>query len=649
MFPYSHVLAGSVRSVYTRFPQSHSLLFATCVACLTGFLFGFSIASLTPLLPTNAYRHYFHHPDSTASGGIQAANSAGAVFGSLLSPSVSDALGRKCSLHVSCILWCIGCGIQSGSTGVAMLVVGRVIAGVGIGFGVAAAPMYCVELAPPRVRGTVVGIFQLAVTAGILVLFFIGYGCSFLHSTAVFRVTWALQIVPGIAAFFLIFFIPESPRWLASHRRWDDATQIICRIGETRLLRKRDNRKEQISMQLDELKDYILTDRYAAVFSYRDLFKRKTIMKTIVGFCSQMWQALCGINMIMFYVTYIFQMAGYKGSSLIVASSIECILNFVLTILVLFVLDRIGRRPLLIVGGIFMCIFMFIIMALLVSFSVPAPEGGWEGNPTITIYIPDQHSSAAKTVIAMSYLFVCTFATTWGVGIWIYYNEIFNNTERAKGTAFSVCGNWLCNFAIALFIPSSFKSITWKTYIIFGVFCFVLIIHTFLMFPETNKKTLEEIDLMWDSHIPAWKSTHWKPEVKQIQDPCECTTKQDSPTPPIIEKPQSLHIEKPFETIPHVIYNEPPLAYTNTQDTPINDTLHDTFNDMHIAIPHGSFNNSHLAISHDTFPDMTAHVSPQVSSNDSLLAPITSANRGNITNDAFILSNIKIQQLSTPY
>ncbi|CCH59924.1 hypothetical protein TBLA_0C01090 [Henningerozyma blattae CBS 6284] len=492
------------------FPKIYNMYLCTFVACISGFMYGFDVVSLTTMVDTNSYGKYFDHPDSTGEGGITASIAGGSAFGALASPYFSDTFGRKFSLHLCSFFWIIGSVLQCAAQNLPMLIIGRIISGFGIGFGVAAAPMYSAELSPPNMRGTIVGMFQVSVTLGILILFFIGYGCHSIESTAAFRIVWGIQLVPGVISACLIFFIPESPRWLASHKRWNDATNVIMKLSLTHSLSE-----EQTNLQLNELKDYILGDRYGAVFAYRDLFKRKSLMKTIVGMSAQTWQAFCGINVMMYYVVYIFQMAGYQGSSILVSSSIEYILNFAMTFCSLFIFDKIGRRKLFLTGGVFMCCFLFIETGLLAGYSKPLPYG-YNGHDTVRIYIPNSERPAAHAAIACAYLFVCAFAPTWGVGVWIYYSEIFNNTERAKGTALSVSCNFFANFALALFTPASFRNINWRTYIIFGVFSFVLTVHTFLMFPETNRKSLEEIDLMWDAHIPAWRTSKWKPDKNKL-------------------------------------------------------------------------------------------------------------------------------------
>ncbi|BAP69737.1 high-affinity glucose transporter [Kluyveromyces marxianus] len=497
---------------YKKFPQLYNIYAIGMISCISGLMFGFDISSMSSMIGTDEYKRYFGHPNATKQGGITGSMSAGSFFGSLVSPNFSDTFGRKMSMHICSILWIIGCIIQCASQNVGMLVVGRVIAGMGIGFGSSAAPVYCSEIAPPRIRGTISGLFQFSVTLGIMILFYVGYGCHFIDGAAAFRLTWGLQMAPGFVLALGTLFLPESPRWLANHNRWEETETVVANVAA-----KGNRDDEQVKFQLEEIKEQVLIDAAAKDFSFKDLFRPKTRKKTIVGISAQMWQQLCGMNVMMYYIVYIFSMAGYTGNTNLVASSIQYVLNVLMTIPALFLIDKAGRRPVLIIGGILMFTWLFAVAGLLATYSDPAP-GGVDGDSTVTIKIPDKHKSAAKGVIACSYLFVCSFAPTWGIGIWIYCSEIFNNMERARGSSISAATNWAFNFALAMFVPSSFKNINWRTYIIFGAFSVALTIQTYFMFPETRGKTLEEIDQMWVDDIPAWKTTSYVPQLPVVED-----------------------------------------------------------------------------------------------------------------------------------
>ena len=211
-----------------------------------------------------------------------------------------------------------------------------------------------------------------------------------------------------------------------------------------------------------------------------------------------------------YYITYVFLMAGVKGDANLVASSIQYVINVVMTVPALLYVDRWGRRPTLLVGATLMMTWLFANAGIL------AAHGHWAG-PDGVQHTPEASwevkGSASKAVIACSYLFVASYAPTWGPVSWIYPPELYPLRVRGKAVALATSANWAFNFALGYFVPPSFVNIKWETYVIFGVFCFSMLVHTFFMFPETAGKTLEEVaDIFTDERgipyvgTPAWQT-----------------------------------------------------------------------------------------------------------------------------------------------
>jgi len=481
------------------------------VATVGGMLFGFDISSVSAFVNQPAYRAYFHDPSSIAQGGITASMAGGSFLGSLVAGYISDRLGRKLVIQLSSIIWIIGAAIQTSSQNQGQLIAGRLISGVGIGFASTQVPVYVAELAPARIRGRLVGLFQWSVTWGIMIMFYISFGCTYISGEASFRTAWGIQMVPGALLLVGMMFLPESPRWLAAHDRWEEAIDIISHIQGGG-----DLEHPQVMIEMEEIKEAVRIDRESKSVTLLDLFRADSINRTMVGIWAQIWQQLTGMNVMMYYITDIFSMAGYSGNANLVASSIQYVINVVMTIPALLWIDKWGRRPLLLVGSVLMMTWLFAEAGLLATYGDHVPEVG--GNPQIRILIPPENKAAAKAVIACSYLFVASFAPTWGPGIWIYCSEIFPMKQRAIANGICGSANWIFNFALAMFVPTAFQNITWKTYIIFGVFCIAMFIHVFLLFPETKGKTLEEIDQIWAEKIPAWKSASFVPRQPSLSD-----------------------------------------------------------------------------------------------------------------------------------
>jgi len=512
------------------------------IAVMGGLLFGFDVSSMSSLISNKHYIDYFGTGDegeksvsAIRQAGITASMAGGSFLGSIVSGPTSDLLGRKPVLQLSSWIWVIGCAIQCSAINMTQLILGRIIAGFGVGFASSQAPVYVAEMSPKRLRGALVGVFQWFVTWGILIMFYIGYGCGHINGPSSFRAAWGIMMVPGLFFFLGTLFLTESPRWLAAKNRWDEAIEIIARV------QAKGNKEDPIvKVEVEEIKHAVLVESQSN-FKFFHLFSRKNIRRTFIGATCQMWQQLTGMNVDMYYITTIFSFAGYEGDSNLIASSIQYIINVVMTIPALLFIDRWGRRRVMYYGALIMMAWMIAMAAVLGQYSRALGPQGLNGNPQIRIQIPADQKSASKGLIAISYLFVATFAPTWGPAGWIYCSEIFPLEQRATGNALCAAINWVFNLAIALFTPQAFVSITWKTYIIFAVFCFSMATHVFLMYPETHGLTLEEVSELWEANIPAWKTTHWRPSrVPKIED---IDAAGGGRAPSIKEKATTDHIE----------------------------------------------------------------------------------------------------------
>ena len=210
-----------------------------------------------------------------------------------------------------------------------------------------------------------------------------------------------------------------------------------------------------------------------------------------------------------YYITYVFKMAGYSGDSNLIASSIQYIINVVMTIPALIWIDRWGRRPTLLIGAVFMLTWMYANAGIMASYGEVVP-GGIDNTPQESMSLS---GAPAHGLIACTYLFVASYAITWGPVSWVYPPELYPLRVRGKAVSLATSGNWAFNTALGLFTPVAFANIRWQTYIIFGVFCTAMLIHVFFLFPETAGKTLEEIDCIFTDPegvpyigTPAWKT-----------------------------------------------------------------------------------------------------------------------------------------------
>ena len=193
-----------------------------------GALFGFDISSMSAWIGTDQYMEYFNHPNSNLQGGITASMSAGSFVGALAAGFLSDKIGRRYSLMVASVIWIIGSIIQLSAQNVAHLIAGRVINGLCVGITSSQVCVYLAELAPGRIRGRIVGIQQCAIEWGILIMYLMSYGCTFVDGPSSFRIAWGVQGIPALILLGALFFFPESPRWLGSKDRWEECLDTLA-------------------------------------------------------------------------------------------------------------------------------------------------------------------------------------------------------------------------------------------------------------------------------------------------------------------------------------------------------------------------------------------------------------------------------------
>ncbi|KAJ5414737.1 High-affinity glucose transporter [Penicillium cosmopolitanum] len=465
-----------------------------------GALFGFDVSSMSAWIGIDTYTEFFGNPDSNLQGGITASMSAGSFVGSIAAGWLSDYLGRRGALMVASLVWIVGAMVQCSAQNVTHLVAGRVVSGLAVGVTSSQTCVYLSELAPAKIRGRIVGIQQWAIEWGILIMYLIAYGCSIgVAGPAAFRICWGIQAVPGLILFIALFFFPESPRWLAGKERWEEALETLALIHGNG-----DRNDPVVQVEFEEVQEAARIAHQAKDISFLALFGPRIWKRTMCGMSVQMWQQLLGGNVAMYYVVYIFEMAGMTGNTTLWSSAIQYVIFLVTTGVMLPYIDRVGRRPLLLTGAVTCMVVHFVIAGVMASRGHPVSNVNGNSNLTWSI-----KGGSGMAVIAFSYIFTGIYGFTWmqqAPVAWIYAAEVFPLKYRAKGVGLSASANWIFNFALAYFVAPAFHNIQWKTYIIFGVFCCVMTFHVFFMYPETAGRSLEEIDAIFDSNVMPWRT-----------------------------------------------------------------------------------------------------------------------------------------------
>lgn len=428
------------------------LLRSTVVAALGGLLFGFDTAVIAGT--THALTETFHLSPA-ALGMTVAAALWGTIIGAMTAGIPGDKYGRRDSLRVMAVLYLVsalGCAFAWNWTA---LVFFRFIGGLGIGGSSVLGPMYIAEIAPAKWRGRLVGFFQFNVVFGILLAYFSNYIMGLQH----FGLTewrWKLGIAAIPAAFFfiLLFGIPRSPRWLVKKQRIDEAREVLRMIGE-----------ENYEQELQEIVASIDAEHAAndSLFSWK--YRLPIFLAVSIG----MFNQLSGINAILYYLNDIFAYAGFnKVSSDLQAVAIGAT-NLLFTMIAMTVIDRIGRKTLLLVGSVGTAACLAGVAA---------------------IFFTGRHQSLLVWLLVG---YIAFFAFSQGAVIWVFISEVFPNRVRAKGQSLGSFAHWFMNALISGIFPLLASSSGGYPFVFFAAMMVLQFFVVLFVYPETKGVSLEEM------------------------------------------------------------------------------------------------------------------------------------------------------------
>ena len=384
----------------------------------------------------------------------------GAMSGALAGGSIADRIGRRATLLWGGGIFLVASLLAPASPNVATLIVARAFLGVAIGFTSVTAPVYISELAPPQSRGTLIGLYQFALTLGIALADLVGYWLAGEHA---WRLMFGLGAVPAVLFVVLLLTLPESPRWLFAQNRTAEARSVLSAFTDeagARLLIEDINSALQLKVE----------KRWSALWSPAVRF----YLLIAVGFT--VLQQVTGINTIIYYGPQIFALAGITSNkNAIFATLLVAITNVLATIIALVLVDRVGRKPLLYAGISGMTVSLFL---LAYSFHNPAAFGALPG--------------VIATICLMVY--ITCFAFSMGPIAWILVSEVFPLQLRGRGVAAASLGSGAANFVVSITFLSLIKAAgNTLTFIIYGVFCIVTLLFVRFIVPETKGRELESI------------------------------------------------------------------------------------------------------------------------------------------------------------
>ncbi|CEJ57720.1 Putative Quinate permease [Penicillium brasilianum] len=496
------------KSMWQSIFDNPKVLFIAFFASLGGFEYGYQQGVLGQSLVMTRFTENFPTvvASSTATGWLTSILQVGGIIGSLSAGVLGEIISRKYTMFIACCWVILGSYLYVGATvgNPACLYAGRFFTGLGVGLFSGVGPLYNAELAAPEMRGLLVSFYQLATILGIMISFWVGYGSNYIGGTGEGQsdLAWRLpSIIQGIPAACLacgIWFMPFSPRWLVKQGRDEEAQATLA------WLRKIPVEHELVQVEFLEIKaEAVFEERafaksapklaererqsvfmnqiaqYANCVRSMDNFKRVATAWLIMFF--QQWS---GIDAIIYYASNVFKSLGLTGGTIaLLATGVTGVVFLISTIPAMLIIDKVGRKPMLIVGSIVMFCSMVIVGVIVAKF-----QHDWPG-----------HVAAGWTAVALIWLYIAGFGATWGPCSWTLVSEIFPLSIRAKGASIGASSNWVNNFAIAFFVPPMLQAWQWGTYIFFAAFLFVGILWVWFFLPETKNASLEEMDKVFGS------------------------------------------------------------------------------------------------------------------------------------------------------
>ena len=436
--------------------NKNQLLIFSMVAALGGLLFGFDTGVISGAIPFIKLEFYLNaYQEGFAVSNLMIA----CVIGALFAGPIADWTGRKKVLILCAVLFTVSAILSSLPRSFTELVIARFIGGIGVGMASVVSPMYIAEISPAKIRGRLVALNQLAIVVGILLSYFSNW---LLVDTGInnWRYMLVAEIFPAVTFLVGLFFILESPRWLTKEGLEKEALDVLNVVAGAA---NADHELQEVKKSLAEKKT-----------SLKELLHPSLRRVLIVGILFSLFAHITGIDTIIYYGPIIFLESGFKTDSALLASVMIGITNLIFTFVGMAMVDKAGRKFLLLVGlagmGISMMLVGFCMQSDIIS---------------------------AKWTLLWIMTYIASFAMSIGVVIWVYLSEIYPTRVRGQALSVATMVLWLGNVILTQFFPVMMEKFGGGTFYIFSFICLLAFIFTWTMVKETRGVSLEEIEKMW--------------------------------------------------------------------------------------------------------------------------------------------------------
>lgn len=437
---------GDPQTARTRGLVGKPLLYFTSVFVSLGvFLFGYDQGVMSGIITGTYFRDYFNQPSRAEIGTMVAILEVGAFIASLSVGRIGDMIGRRKTILYGAMIFFVGGMLQTLANGMPMMMLGRIIAGLGVGALSTIVPVYQSEISPPHNRGKLACIEFTGNICGYAASVWVDYFCSYIQSDYAWRLPLLMQCVMGALLGFGSLIICESPRWLLDNDHDEEGIIVIAN-----LYGKGDIHNDKARQEYREIKMNVLIQRQEGERSYSDMFKRY-YRRVFIAMSAQAFAQLNGINVISYYAPLVFESAGWLGRDAILMTGINSFTYLASTIPPWYVVDKWGRRPILLNGAV----------AMILSLSA------------ISFFLYLDISSTPTLVVIFVMTYNAAFGASWGPIPWLYPPEILPLSIRAKGASLSTASNWAFNFLVGEVTPVLQDLIKWRLYLMHAFFCAV--------------------------------------------------------------------------------------------------------------------------------------------------------------------------------